>query len=89
MKNKEIDKQIEKEQRHLICIEDYVTLMSGILNLVGLATKFSIKADLDEGQSKKTWRMILADVLTMKKDAEDEYSETADEIQRLKSKRND
>ena len=61
-------------------IEDYSKVIQAIVPLVELARKESIKADLDNGETKKTWEMILADVLTIKSDVEESYSDISDDL---------
>lgn len=78
--------EINKKQGELSKIEDYVRVMHSIVPLVELAHKMCVKLDIDEGQTKKTWQMILADVMTIKREVEDYYSDKADGVHELEEK---
>ena len=77
---------VNKRQAELSVVEDYLRVTTIIATLTEMAWKLSSKADLDEGRDKKTWRTILADVLTMKSEILDKYSDMADEMQEWEEK---
>ena len=83
MKNKERNVQINKLQEKLKQVGDYEKFVEALLPLVKLAEGHAVKADIDNGEDKKTWRMIHADVVTIKSMVEDVYSDIADRIHEL------
>lgn len=75
------NREITKIQGEMSRIEDYAKVVQSLLPIVELAYKLSTKAGIDNGEGKKTWRMILADIMTIKKEIEDFYSDISDVAQ--------
>ena len=73
--------EISKKKMELSKLDYYTKLLQSLVPLIELAHKMSAKADIDEGRAKKTWQMILADILIMKEEASEEYSGLADVMQ--------
>lgn len=89
MNNKQIhalNAEIDKRKRQLIKIEDYMKTVQALVPLIELANKMSLRADIEEGVNKNTWRVVLADVLTTKEEISEIYSGLADTTQELVDK---
>lgn len=84
-----INGEITKKEAQLIKVEDYMKALQSIVPMVELATRFSSRADLDEGHDKEALRIILADVLTIKEEVAEAYSNIADSIKELSTKADD
>lgn len=78
--------EIAKKEVKLLKIEDYAKALQAIVPMVELATRFSSRADLDEGHDKEALRIIMADILTIKNEVAEAYSDTADSIKELSFK---
>ena len=70
--------EITKNQAKLSKLEDYSKVIQSLVPMVELAYKMSVKTDIDTGEGKKTWRMVLADILTIKEEVAEAYSGLAD-----------
>lgn len=86
MSKKDINLQINTLQNKLKRIGEYDKVVDAITPLVKLAEEMAVKADIDNGEDKKTWRMIYADVATIQSTVKDAYSDTADMIRELQLK---
>lgn len=76
-------KQIQDNTVMLAKMEDYTRVIQSIVPLVELARKYALKVDLDNGEAKKAWEVILADVLTIKEEVAERYSGISDSSQEM------
>lgn len=88
MNKKDINQQINTLQNKLKRIGEYDKVVDAIVPLVRLAEELSVKADIDNGEDKKTLRMVYADLATIQSVIKDSYSNTADMITALRLKTN-
>ena len=95
MKNKDVEirhqihvfnDEITKKKAKLFKVEDYTKALQAIVPMVELAIRFSSRADLDGGHDKEDLRVILADVVTLKEEVADAYSNISDSITELVEK---
>lgn len=82
-KIKYYSRQIQENSVALAKMEDYVKVIQSIVPLVELARKYALKVDLDNGEAKKSWEIILADVLTIKEEVAERYSGISDTSQEM------
>lgn len=76
-------KQIQDNTVMLAKMEDYTRVIQSIVPLVELARKYALKVDLDNGEAKRAWEVILADVLTIKEEVAERYSGISDSSQEM------
>lgn len=81
-------KQIQDNTVMLAKMEDYTRVIQSIVPLVELARKYALKVDLDNGEAKKAWEVILADVLTIKEEVAERYSGISDSSQEMQEELN-
>ena len=81
-------KQIQDNTVMLAKMEDYTKIIQAIVPLVELARKYALKVDLDNGEAKKAWEVILADVLTIKEEVAERYSGISDSSQEMQEELN-
>ena len=81
-------KQIQDNTVMLAKMEDYTRVIQSIVPLVELARKYALKVDLDNGEAKKAWEVILADVLTIKEEVAERYSGISDSSQEMQEEVN-
>lgn len=75
-----LNDDITKKEAKLLKIEDYMKALQSMVPLIELAIRFSSRADLDEGHDKEALRIVLADILTIKEEVAEAYSDMADLI---------
>lgn len=84
----ETNTKINAGENRLKKMEDYIKVLHALVPLVQLASDYAAWLDLDQGQTKKTWRMILADIETIQAETQEAYSDTADIVYELTNKVN-
>lgn len=84
----ETNTKINAGENRLKKMGDYVKVLHALVPLVQLAGDYATWLDLDQGQAKKAWRMILADIETIQAETQEAYSDTADIVYELTNKVN-
>lgn len=75
--------EITKRKAKLIKIEDYAKVVQAIVPMIELAERYSSRVDMDNGHDKEALRIVLADILTLKDQISEFYSDYSDVTQNM------